>query len=251
MKLPAFLLALAAVTPAVAQDTPLDLGTAQAQLQARLSAGGAQPPRLSVPADAALLRAANDASALHALDPDDMGTLFQRCAGPNTWVVSYMLWGIQAQPDAQIAQTALGSSAATANGMRYQDEIAMILSATTACSKRISLSISRSLMRLPVEQRVSAPGLSTMRAGVINLLVGLFEVQADPAVRPPNKALALSGLSVEPAESFLLLTAAQRSVVRRALAKAIRASGVANRAALERLAQVMDTTPCVDTCLIP
>lgn len=249
MKLPAILMAIA--TPAMAQEAPIDIAAAQAQLQARLSAGGPQPPRLSVPADAALLRKANDVNQLRALDLGDATALFQRCTGPGTWATIYMLWGTQRPNTLDAAVTALQSSAAATNIVRYQDEIATIFPATLVCSKRISLLISRSLVARPVEKRANAPGVAGVRAGMIDLLVGIFQGQADPKLRPANKALMLSELAVEPADSLTLLTAAQRRQVRQELAKAIRTPDIASREALAAFAQVMDTTPCTDACLVP
>lgn len=249
MKRAAFLLALAAATPAAAQDAALDLETAQTRLQARLTASEAPLPLASVPADAALLRAANDVKALRAIDVDDLDGLSRRCAGPGTWGLYYMTRN--PAPDLRQAVAALAAPTTAENIVRYQDELAMIFPATVACSMRVSLALSRSLMRLPAEQRANAPGLSTVRDGMINLLVGNFQTQADPGIRPANAASMLSQLAIDPADSLLLLSAPQRSQVREELDRAIKTPGVANRAALEAFAKVMDTTPCTDICLVP
>lgn len=247
------LLALFAATPAAAQDAPVGIRAAQAGLQARLdNRGAATPPLLSVPADAALLRAATDPAALSALDPGDPASIVAHCTGPNSWSADYSLWGMGPRATSRTELMAqLASPASKANYGRYQDEISLIQRASLVCHNRISLLMDLRIMALPEASRAAAPGLAQLRRGAMELITGLFRVQIDPSVKPANRALLLSALAADPGGALLLLSAEQRASTRAVLRDILANPATSNRAALEAFARAMDAAPCTRLCLVP
>lgn len=254
------LLALAtylATGSAVAREptSPEAMARAQAQLTARIEAGGfgAIPPLLSSPQDAAMLRTALDPAGLRPVTAATLGEGIASCDAANRYSVTISFIGSRKDefkntPPEDATATILKRT--TANLTEHQDEMAISLRFSAACMARLVKPAADFWAALPNDQRtpVRLQGLRQIRDGMMGAYMGMVISQGDPGIRESNRLLLIDALLDYNAQLGQGLSPDGRRQVLDTITATIPASSPAARTRLTRLQTELTALPCLELC---
>jgi hypothetical protein len=193
---------------------------------------------------------------------DGFNTFDSVCGRLNRLSVRYMLDGMGAlrqpgppptSPDDIARLTARVTQLQSANAMRFQDELFIIVPAVTRCLNAHLPVLARFIAALPPEQLtpVRLDGARQMRRGMTTSLIGLLGSARDPAVRRPNQLAGLQAAGEVMPGYTRQLTLAQRAELRQLIAQLPRSSDAAVIDAERQIDAALSDTSCVELCLLP
>lgn len=218
-------------------------------------AANATPPSLADPDAADMIRTAFDVGAAEAAPTDNLGQLMEICSAAHRSLQAYALFGLRrAGVDAQTPRDQLQAAMVRVvgqNAVRFQDETAMALRFSVACTGKEIPATEQFMSALSAsdwtpERRA---GLQQMRRGMASVVTGVVLMQADP-IRADNRAVVLDeGLKYVDAYAAALAPDDRQRVI----AEVDRVSADAAvtdevKAKLGRVKLAMSRTDCTALC---
>ena len=156
-------------------------------------------------------------------------------------------------PTAIADLTARLSQVQTANAVRFQDELLILVPANMRCMAAHLPALAQFMAALPPEQLtpVRINGARQMQHGLASTLAGLLMSARDPAIRRANQLRGLRAATDAITAYARQLSPTQRADLRRSIASLGRSTDAEVVTAERQIDSVLADATCVELCLLP
>lgn len=236
--------------PASAQAEPETAMAAARELTAALQAAqasGAQPPKMSDPASAALIRKASEVAAADAMTGENLGKVIELCATNGQPMMGYVFFGTAGVDEVE------ANRRVAANSVGYQDELAPIMRFSIRCMARMFVEAERFTVALPEAERTlpgRREGVARSSLGGAQSLIGAVMVAIDPSMRVANREMLLDEAVLQAGTYARGMKPVDRAQVVAVINGAPHQADPSVRSRLARIREAMSLTTCEGLCAL-
>ena len=254
----ALAVALNLVWAGAAAADPMSAAIAASEaLQSAVAAADArsiEPPRLSIPEQAPLIRAAFNIDVAPPPETSEMGTLLPVCASAVKAMSGYVNFGLarlngEGLDDAVLQRRQI--ALVNANSVRFQDEVAFGFRFGLRCFGRLMPAMARFARALPASERtaVRRDGLDRARHGIVQVYMGALMMSTEKATRDANSDMVLTEAALQAdAMAEAMKPADRRTIIDAIDAMPVRSTSETARTGIAAIRRSMSRTDCGELC---
>lgn len=243
----------ATAAPAPSLDRFKAASAALADAVSAADAAGRPLPRVSDPAQEAMIRDALDHRVLALISWTDFGPAANNCMPALNALQIYAMTGTSAADrSGQGEASADAQKIVTANAFRYHDEQVLTATFAVSCAAQLTTGMSSFWNSLPESERTPArrQGIAQMRRGVLSIYDGLVGMLTEAPYTPANKALIVEAIIRNTPLLGATLTPDLRTRVADSITQKLPSLSATARADLTRVRDSLLAMPCEGLCLV-